>query len=218
MYSLCNQFNRLYTASGISTELFKVCNANVKRDFIFASGILNFLWQSWNRFWRTFWLCYLLGGEDFRKNKIFAVPSLLNRSEAEAIYYTLYILGKRSSPFGSILGSFQEPTWGDMNVIINIANQVNLPGTQINTIKINVLNALSVLGDTPKHFQIVRNASIHLDKDNINNIKIDVVPYYTIGKFKYPTEILFAKELKTNKIAYQHWVDDLLAVLSLIFL
>lgn len=218
MYSLSNQYNRLYTASAISTELFKVSDTNAKRDFIFASGILNFLWQSWNRYWRTFWLCYLLGGEDFKKNKIFAIPSLLNKSEAEAIYYTLYILGKRDRPSGSISGSFQEPTWGDINVIIRIASQVSLPGTQIDTIKINVLNALSILGDTLKHFQIVRNASVHLDKYNIDNIKNDVVPHYTISKFKYPTEILYAKELRTNKIAYQHWADDLLAVLPIIFL
>lgn len=218
MYSIHNQFKSFNRNSNYSLFLFNKYSLNTKEDYIFISGLLNFLWQSWNRFWRIFWLTYLSGGLDYRRNHISRIPQFQGKTENEILYYILYILGKRNNPTGSIVASYQEPTWGDIDTIINLANRLCFPGESIELIRINVLSSFSVLGDTPKHFQTVRNASVHLDIDNINKVISTVIPYYTVSQINYPTEILFANDLRSNKIAYQQWLDDLCAVLTLIYI
>ncbi|HPG41456.1 MAG TPA: hypothetical protein PLP19_19550 [bacterium] len=218
MYSIAKQYSKIYSTSQKSLDYFKLCNENSQKNFIFASGVINFLWQSWNRFWRNFWLAYLLGGEDLKKQQIISVPSFSGKNEFEAIHYILYLIGKRKTPSGMISASYQEPTWGDVDCITKISTNLSEPGTDVDIIKIQVLNALSVLGDTPRHLQIVRNTSIHLNWENITNLHNRVLPFYAISNINYPTEILYSKEIRTSKIAIQHWVDDLLAVVSLIYI
>ncbi len=132
------------------------------------------------------------------------------KSENEAIHHLLYLLGKRKVPYGNIVGSYLEPTWGDPYIIQNLATKMlPTPGTA-------VLGAFSHLGDAPKHLQKVRNAAVHLTQDSISKLKLDVVPYYAISQLAYPTDIIFAKNLSTGKRAIDDWVDKLISFISLI--
>ena len=212
MYSIRKQFTKFYTTCEFGTFLFKSLDHDAKSKFIFASGVLNYLWQIWGQFWRTLWLTYLLGGENLWKIRIH--PYFQNKTENEAIYFILFLLGRRSNPVGSIGGSHQEPTWGDKDVIEKIAFEI--VNQSVSGIGTNVLNAFNALGDTPKHFQIVRNASIHLNIQGYQNVR-SILPYYVLSSFDYPTEILFCHELRSGKLAYKHWVEDLVAVIDLIF-
>lgn len=218
MYTVAKQYNRFYVKSNYVLNIANQYKDKNKLNYIVNTGLLNYLWQAWNNFWKYFWLAYLLGGNDLKNNTIRSIPILTGKSHSEAIHFVLYLLGKRRNPVGSIHGSYLEPTWGDSKNIINICTS-NLPiNSDIYNISHRVLNALSVLGDTPQHFQKVRNCSIHPDKDTIDIIKNSVLPRYRIRNMKYPTDILFSKELFTDKLAFKHWVDDLTAVIKVIYI
>lgn len=218
MIAVFNSYNRIYRKCSYVQSILNRYSNQSKDNYILNSGIINYLWQSWNYFWRSFWLTYLLGGQDLNRNLVNPHPCLIGKIPGEAIHYLLFLLGKQRQPFGMIRGSFQEPTWGDITVIRNIASLTFPPRSDIAVISTNVIGALNVLGDTPKHFQKVRNCAIHLDTDTIKDIKLNVQPHYAIRDLKYPTEIIFSKEIRTGKIAYKHWIDELLAVIRVIYI
>ena len=89
MYSIRKQFTKFYTTCEFGAYLFKTLDADLKSNFIFASGILNYLWQIWGQFWRNLWLTYLLGGEDLWKSRI--NPFFQNKTENEAIFFILFL-------------------------------------------------------------------------------------------------------------------------------
>ena len=96
-----------YYTNGCSSEfgtfLFKSLDHDAKSKFIFASGVLNYLWQIWGQFWRTLWLTYLLGGENLWKIRIH--PYFQNKTENEAIYFILFLF--KCLPLTSILKFFK---------------------------------------------------------------------------------------------------------------
>lgn len=208
MYYMRKQFLNFVKISNSCLQYFNYCPmSDGKQVYAYSSGVLNLLWQSWNKFWKTFWLAYIMGGYDFSNKR--TIPCFFCSDEREAIFYLLYCLGKRDTPKGKIKGTHQEPTWGDIDILQELSMEMPSPGNRI-------LNAFSVLGNTPKHLQIVRNAAIHLDKDNMEKLKKTVIPYYVISKTKYPTEIIFAKDLSTGEIAIKKWIDELVAFLKLV--
>lgn len=205
MYSIRKQLLNFWKASNYCLSYLNYDRIEEKQIYVYSSGVLNTIWQSWGRYWRTLWLAHLMGGLDRCNIIIVKSASFPNYStEEEAIHYLLHLLGKRSRPIGRISGSYQEPTWGDVDVIQNLSLKIPIPGNDI-------LNAFSVLGDAPKHLQIVRNASIHFNKDVIEELKIKIIPHYIISNIRYPTDIIFAKHLVTGKIAIKDWLDKLFA-------
>ncbi len=208
MYSIRKQFNSFWNMSNYYLEYLKIDSSDNRKVYVYSSGVLNNIWQSWSRFWRTFWLAHILGGIDIKNKKIYPYSLFTGRDEKEAIHYLLHILGKKKKPIGKIKGSYQEPNWGDSDIIEKLS-------IEIFGINNNIINAFSILGTTLKHLQIVRNASIHLDRDNMNKIKSDIVPYYIITKIKYPTDIIYSRNLAGKKVI-TNWVDELITFLQLI--
>ncbi|MBU0712329.1 hypothetical protein KJ762_08210 [bacterium] len=218
MFDISNSYNRIYTASEYFHSHIGSYSRATKDHYIVSSAYVNYLWQSWNTFWRSFWLTYLLGGKDLSRGIVNHHPVLAGHDTSQAIYYLLYLFGKWNRPSGSIRGSYQEPTWGDITTIRKIASLSHPAGSDISVVSNRVIGALNVLGDTPKHFQKVRNCAIHLTSDTIADVTNNVQPHYAIRRFNYPTELLFSKDLSTGKIAYQHWIDELLAVIKVIYI
>lgn len=182
-----------------------------REKFIYSAGILNKIWQNWGSFWRTYWLVQLLGGIDKDNNKIPKNTSAVSKIENRAIFQLNSILRNRNNPVGIINGSYQEPTWGDRNDIEKLSLEFfSSPSAN------SVSSAMSIYGNTVSHMQLVRNASIHLDRDNINRVITEVLPFYSLTSIKYPTDILFANDLSTGKIVIKSWIDDLNALLLFI--
>ncbi|WP_312560661.1 hypothetical protein [Anaerospora sp.] len=183
---------------------------NNKQNFAYSTGVLNVIWQMWNGFWRTFWLANLMGGQDVNGMRI--SPNQLLRAncknEAEAIFTVLFLLDKKKTPNGAISGSYQEPTWGDKRVIEKLG--IKVLGTNS-----SIVTGLSAYGNTISHLQLVRNASVHLDRDNIAKLQTLVLPHYLLASIEYPTDILFAAELTSGKMAIRSWAENLRAFLLL---
>lgn len=209
MYSVQNKYARFCKIADKYSEFITAvnndCDLGKGERHIYLSGLINSLWQAWNDFWRAFWLANLFGGVDIRRGIIKPIPSELSSrsSESEALFYLLYILGRRKKPNGCIYGSYQEATWGDRMHIERIT--IDLKGTSN-----SLLSAMAIYGDLITHMQLVRNASIHLDRDNFIRAKNELAPYcINASGIKYPTDLLFSSYMSTGRVVYKEWIDNL---------
>ena len=210
MYSIKKQQQKFYK-NVFRVLLFPdLSKVSYFQSYSYFSGVINIFWQSWNYFWRTFWLAHIKGGEFFNSSRI--IGSNSNLDENEAIHYLLHLMGKRRRRTGRITGSYAEPTWGDANLIQTLSTNYNHPSRNFT----NVQNAFTVFGTTVKELQIVRNACIHSDKDTLNKIKTDIFPYYIIQRNCNPKEIIFAEEIGNGKKAINKWKDELIAFIEFI--
>lgn len=204
MYFLRRKKVRFLQISNSSIAHYNFTEADQLKKFIVATGLLNHVWQSWNQFWRAYWVAHVLGGRDLQNNKI--VPSHPQMSEPEALYYLLTLTGKkRRGSTGSVNFSHEESTWGDIRTIQNLVVSIQSSSINVN----NVLNAASFFGRTIEHFQIIRNAQIHISTSNMKKL-VSVIPYYVISsKPQYPHDILEARELSSGKVAIRAWIENM---------
>lgn len=205
MYFLRKRKVRFLQISNSSIVHYDFTETNQLKKFIVATGILNHVWQSWNQFWRAYWIAHIIGGRDLQNNRI--VPSHPHLSEPEALYYLLTLLPgkKKKGSTGSVRSSRKESTWGDIKIIQELAFHVSSPSNNVS----NALNAASLFGTTIDHFQTIRNAQIHISNSNMNDLK-SVVSYYVIAsKPKYPHDIIEARELSSGKVAIRAWIEDM---------
>lgn len=186
------------------SEYILISNEHSFRKFE-TQGTINYLWQSWNKFWRKYWLCSFTGYIDRNNNKIAGNGILTTRDFDEIIYYILFLLRKRKIPGGRITGSFQEPTWGARESIINIANALFSLTGNYNII----LSLVSSYAQSIDHLHYTRNAIIHVDRYSMNNIKTNVLPHYTLTDINQPTDIIFAYPIADPVVAYKKWINDL---------
>ncbi|MBW9157679.1 hypothetical protein [Clostridium tagluense] len=231
MYSIRKEYIRFCETTQYCVDLLKVKdNTGIRKNvlirdvyepkevYILSSGVLNAIWQAWNRYWRIYWLTYIFGGISYTglvlPNSIGSLGTTTTTvCEGAAIYNLLSLTRFNVSRFrNGIIQPYQEPTWGDVGLIEKISlacNSSGMPGTQI-------LSAFSVFGDSASHLQKVRNCSVHISKEGIKDLKRDVLPKYKASSFKYPTDIIFYEELGSTNIAITSWINELTAVLELI--
>jgi len=168
-----------------------------------TAGILNFLWNNWNNFWRDFWIAYISGGYDLKRNPI--IPLFPSYTDKQSCYYLLSLCGKRkSSPGATIVGNYNEPTWGDPTNIIKIAS-ILAPNFPYMTYVLGVLSHYQI---QIIHLQKIRNSFIHLNNENIFNLN-SLASYYTFNADQKIIDILEAKYLGTDIRCIDNIVDNL---------
>jgi hypothetical protein len=215
MYNVRKKYVKLISAFDKGVDFLKEKNlsANPKEEYLFRSGIINYIWQSWNQFWRAYWLAEIIGGIDIHNKKVNPYnPSL---TENQAVYFLLK---------GTVGGAYNpslEKSWGDYSIISNVArNMFKQDGKSIPTLSISIKalkisSVISLLGDSIKHIQAVRNYSVHMNEFNVKRL-LKLKIYYHIPNFKYPTDFVFAVNKTDGKHAIMSWKDELFSFLSLI--
>lgn len=188
-------------------------STNASKNFIFQSGIVNLIWQSWNALWRTYWLAEIRGGIDIYNKP--TIPYASNLTEEEAISFLL------KGVIGGKTKHWEEKTWGDVKWISKVAaNMYNLDPTLVPALPIahkaqTILSVISLLGNSISHLQLVRNCSIHVDEFNVQKIR-SILIHYTIPNFKYPTDVMLSKNTSDGKKAIVSWQEELNTILSFI--
>lgn len=183
------------------------------KSFIFQTGVINKFWQSWSFFWRTYWLAEVLGGIDIENKRI--VPHNSTLSEKQAVYFLL------NGTTGNSTEPYNEKTWGARKTLEKIALKMyQIDGSPFPTVPIsikgqNLLSAISLLGNSIDHLQIVRNCSVHLDTHTAIQCK-SILPYYSYKVYKYPTDLLFANTLVDGKKTIISWHEELNTLLTLV--
>lgn len=182
--------------------------ANDKEQNVISSGVLNFIWNSWNNFWRDYWICHISGGVDFRKSPVLGIYP--EYDDMQSCHFLLYKLGKRRSHnyCDRINGSYQEATWGDPAVIQKIAVELNSHFPHMSTL----LGILSVYQTDIEHFQKIRNAFIHLNKDNINGL-VPLTGYYIFSSTHRLIDILESQSSTSGNRCFDHLNESMKGLL-----
>jgi len=109
------------------------------------------------------------------------------------------------SPVGGVINSIrQEPTWGDIDKLINIVS--GLPIANKNTI----LPFLSQPeASRVRHVQKIRNAFAHRSAENDSELLRVVSPDYQAASFINPEEYVWSKHSSTNNMAVFTWINDM---------
>jgi hypothetical protein len=193
---ICTKYSRLYQY------------VNESEQYVISSGVLNFIWNSWNVFWRDYWICHVSGGIDFHKNPINGIYPRYN--EKQCCHFLLYKLGKRNNHnYGdSITASYQEATWGDPLVIQKIAFELIPNHPQMTTL----LGILSIYQTEIEHFQKIRNTFIHLNKDNINGLN-SLSGYYVFSATQRLIDILESRSTSSGTRCFDHLNQNMTGLL-----
>lgn len=191
-YSVTANYHALYTYS------------NDREQLTHSAGVLNFIWNHWNNFWRDFWIAHVSGGLDFSHAPITPIHSDYN--DKQSCHYLLYACGKRTNhtPGARILGIYQEATWGDPRIISNIATTM-LPH---HTYMSYVLGLLGHYQTTIEHFQRIRNCFIHLNNENVYQLNT-LTGYYRFKPKQRLIDILETTNIVTSTRCFDNLIDNM---------
>lgn len=206
MRDLSHKRERFYQVTASYSSLYTYTNK--KDQLTVTAGILNFVWNHWNNFWRDFWLAHASGGYDFLGNRI--VPIRNNYTDKQSLHYLLYLCGKRRTHIiGDSLNSVhQEATWGDPAIIAHIATGMITHHPYMNY----VLGILSHYQTHIQHFQRIRNSFIHLNNENISHLN-SLKPYYIFDTHHHLIDILETTEITTSIRCYEYLLDNMTGML-----
>lgn len=172
-----------------------------------SEALISDIWQAWCLFVRGvvhLSCCGCITRSNNVVNKRFADNSW------QRIGYEAQQAAQRRRPLPSRKLTFlrQEPTWGDINKLLEIIVILK---------PCNELQLLSSFGlplRGPKHLQIVRNACAHKHKENIGNVGTLLI-FYRTPPLAHPIELVWQFETASGEIALYKWIDDLETIASL---
>lgn len=172
-----------------------------------SAGILNFIWNQWNNFWREFWIAHVSGGFDFNENKI--TPFYNNYDDKQACHFLLYACGMRKNHHlgDRISGRYQEVTWGDPKTIENIAQTfftINIYPAYMTY----VLGLLNHYKTEINQLKDIRNSFIHLNNENVNKLNL-IASHYIFEPNQKLINILESKSIVNNTRCYDELLNNL---------
>lgn len=202
MRNLSHKRERFYSVVSNYSLLYSYTNQ--KEQLVLSAGVLNFIWNHWNNFWRDFWIAHVSGGFDFNGDPI--TPIHVNYNDKQSCHYLLYACGKRNNHAAgsSIIGVHQEATWGDPNIISNIATRIIPHHSYMNY----VLGLLGHYQTTIEHFQKIRNSFIHLNNENIYNLN-SLTGYYRFNPNQGLIDILETTDIASSNRCFDNLVDNM---------
>lgn len=214
-YNVKKKFNKFTNTFETGIEYLNEGNfsSNGPKNFMFQTGIVNSIWQSWNSLWRTYWLAEIKGGIDIFNKP--TTPYASHLTEEQAVFFLL------KGVTGGHTNHWEEKTWGDVRWISAIAaNMYRLDPTLIPALPIaqkaqTVSSVISLLGNSVNHLQLVRNCSVHLDEFNAQRLR-SILVNYTIPNYKYPTDVMLSRSIADGKKAIVSWQEELNTLLTFI--
>jgi hypothetical protein len=193
---ICYKYSKLYSHS------------NQREQQVVSSGVLNYIWNSWNTFWRDYLICHISGGYNLKHRKIDGIYPEYN--DYQSCHFLLYKLGKRKRHnYGeAITGSFQEATWGDPKTIEDLAYHLISDYPEMT----NLLGVLSSYQNEIKHFQQIRNTFIHLNRNNILSLN-SIRGYYIFANQQKLIDILDSQSITTKIKCFDHLNENMKGLL-----
>lgn len=187
-----NNYSALYTYT------------NDKEQLVITAGVLNFIWNHWNNFWREYWIAHVSGGYDANNNLI--IPIFNNYTDKQSCHYLLYACGKKNNHIqgNAIVAVYQEATWGDPNIMSNIATKMLPHHPQMNYL----LGLIGHYQTYIEHFQRIRNSFIHLNNENIYNLNT-LSGYYTFGPNHRLIDILETTEIHSATKCFDNLLGNM---------
>lgn len=207
MRDLSHKRDRFYSVSNNYSLLYNYTND--REQLTLSAGVLNFIWNHWNNFWRDFWIAHVSGGTDFNGNPI--NPIFPDYTDKQSCHYLLFACGKRRNhnPGDIIIGVYQEATWGDPDIISNIATTL----TPHHPYMTYVLGLLGHYTTTLQHFQRIRNSFIHLNNENVYQLNT-ITGYYTFAHNHRLIDILETTNISNANRCFDNLIANMNGMLS----
>ena len=179
-------------------------NPNLERQerWYRFEGLLSQTWQSWCYFCRTVTIDSCLGtvasgGRPIAKAKPTWVDSERINYEAKCALWN-----NPPKPAQRLQSVRKEITWGDVDSLVKVVTTL-LPS--------NSSELLSGFGSGlpgPKHLQIVRNNSAHLNHENAADVR-RLTAYYFGSSLHHPCDIAAWAHIGSRDPAYVVWLADM---------
>lgn len=207
MRDLSHRRERFYSITEDYSSLYLY--SNQQEQLALSAGVLNFIWNSWNNFWREFFIAHVSGGLDLDKNPI--TPIHPDYRDKQACHYLLHACGKRKlhNIGDSIAGVYQEVTWGDPAVIARIATHLIPHHSNMNYL----LGVLAIYQTTIEHFQKIRNSFIHLNNENIFYLN-QLTGHYSFSPNQNLIDILESTNISSTTRCFDNLIDNMNGMLT----
>lgn len=171
-----------------------------------SNGILNFIWNNWNNWWRDYWLAHINGGYYIDSTLL---TKKFNYNDKQALHLLCHFSGKfKNHNHGdAIVGTHQEVTWGDYDKIEIIALKLYSRYPHLSNLNY-LLSLIGTYKTEIKHFQLIRNSFIHLNNESIYKLN-SIKSYYIFNPNQNLIEILESKHITSNKKCINHLIGNM---------
>lgn len=119
----------------------------------------------------------------------------------QRIAYEIKNRNRGISPGRTIRFRSQEPTWGDVTVLVDALPILSPANAH------NLVTGFGLSLNGPKHIQCVRNSCYHTNVEAVDEVK-SILHHYTGTVFKHPIDLIWWYDT-TGVNAIYSWLDDL---------
>lgn len=172
----------------------------VERWFV-LEGLISMTWQAWGRFCRDLALKSCQG---CATSTGIVVAKRAGATGDNRLAYEALCAVRHQTPNATRTLTYrrEEPTWGDPQRFLDIV--IGLAPGNASTIVASYGRPLS----GPKHIQLVRNASAHLNLETFADVR-SLTSFYQGSKLRHPTDIASWIRISDRMLAFHSWTDDM---------
>jgi len=174
-----------------------------------TESLVSDIWLSWCWFSRIL-IHKSLRGTKARDNKVISGRNTDNSWQKIGHECSKASQAKNhSSPLPAGFMMRREPTWGDISSLIKIVNAL-APANRT-----QLLTALGLPFNGPKHIQQVRNCAAHKTIENLITLRADFSLSYTISSLATPYDIVWANKVGTADLAIDLWLNEIKTIAAI---
>lgn len=166
-----------------------------------TEGLMSDIWQNWCCFCRQLIHISCRGGASLDQKVLPPRASTFDNSWKKIGYEA-----KNKRHHLTAHTSFEmrfEPTWGDIDKIIDIVNFLDPINKPI------LVTAFGMGLDSINHLQAARNAIAHKNVETITNLRRDMILHYHITNIKNPSDLAWALKRNTTTFGFYHWIYEM---------
>lgn len=234
MYKLDCYINNILAAIEFSRSNIKSFQSSyvpLEQKNIWLTGELNYIWNEWNLFWRYFWITIFNGSAGTIDS--INIMQIASQNEGCVLNYAKFIHSpSQTKGFFNQITGINEKTWGDKDVICQIAAHLTLLNAStiqsqnsffnsgfspvqiesyLHNISNHILSIFGCYGTEVKRLQLLRNKTVHLSNESFLEIKniISINYSFPTSNFSHPCDILFATSLTSDEFVFDMWLDEM---------
>lgn len=165
-------------------------------------GLLSQTWQAWCQFCRAVFIESCIG-TNAAGGRLIPRAQASWTSELRVSYEALCATRGNAPKVGQTLNSLrQELTWGDVTKLVNVIVAM----APNNSAELLAGFGAGLAG--PQHLRIVRNASAHINAENIADVR-RLMSFYFGASFQHPTDLSTWTEINSKSPAFITWLADM---------
>ncbi|WPZ28510.1 hypothetical protein T8A63_12815 [Sulfitobacter sp. OXR-159] len=186
--------------SGFDRHVVKRSHTRRLDRFALQEGYVSALWQAWCAFCRELLICSAQGATTAR-GAVIASPYTVH-SEMEIAFIARQLAnGNVVRTIRPLLGSHQEHTWGDLGKLNSVVSGLGCGNAP------QVLTALSACLRI-EDLQLCRNASAHIGKSTIQEIKKARVRYLDT-RMQHPSDMMYWVDPGSSHFLWKSWIEEI---------